>query len=264
MGIALFHLLPESGESLADYFEKNNSDSDWAKLPTSFFIAFISYSLILFVEKIAFDSHSITEHDHGGHQHSEHHSHNTKYADLKATDLAEPLLSPHHLDEEQEKRPSKTLINELEPIQEDEREKTPVKNNSKNVFTDENENINSQVSDKRFANKNRSNGSLPVIIRKESKQSSESSHSSKKYLHHLEKIKIRELGYEEEDENNQYSQDEDEDIDEQIMKNVVSSKGKFSSYMQARNLCKISKLIKIYILFILPKFSYFAKKSQEC
>jgi hypothetical protein len=28
MGIALFHLLPESGESLADYFEKNNSDSD--------------------------------------------------------------------------------------------------------------------------------------------------------------------------------------------------------------------------------------------
>lgn len=264
MGIALFHLLPESGESLADYFEKNNSNSDWAKLPTSFFIAFISYSLILFVEKIAFDSHSITEHDHGGHQHSEHHSHNTKYAYLKATDLAEPLLSPHNLDEEQEKRPSKNLTNELEPIQEDEREKTPVKNNSKNVFSGENENINNQVSDKRFANKNQSNGNLPVIIRKGSKQSSESSHSSKKYFHHLEKLKKRELGYEEEDEDNQYSQDEDEDIDEQIMKNVVSSKGKFSSYMQARNLCTISKQLKIHILIILPNFSYFAKKSQEC
>jgi hypothetical protein len=241
MGIALFHLLPESAESLSDYFKENNSDSDWAKLPTSFFIAFVSYSLILFVEKIAFDSHSITEHDHGGHQHSEHHSHDTKYQDHKGTELAEPLLSPTHEEEDHEKRPSKTLTADLEPIQEDESEKTPVKFNSKKVFTDENvekvEKVENQVINKEYANKNQSNGNLPAI-RKGSRQSTGSSHSSKKYFQNLDRIKRKELGYEEEDEEDHYSPDEDEDMDEQIMKNVVSSKGKFSSYLQARNLCK--------------------------
>lgn len=70
MGIALFHLLPESVENIEEYFE-DEPDSLWKKLPISFFLAFIAYSLILFVEKVAFDSHALIEHEHEeGHGHS--------------------------------------------------------------------------------------------------------------------------------------------------------------------------------------------------
>ena len=35
-----------------------------------YFIAFLTYSLILFIEKVAFNSHALIEHDHGdGHGH---------------------------------------------------------------------------------------------------------------------------------------------------------------------------------------------------
>ena len=57
LGIALFHILPESTEALEKY-----------KIPWAYFCTFLSYSLILFVEKVAFNSHSIL-HDHNEDSH---------------------------------------------------------------------------------------------------------------------------------------------------------------------------------------------------
>lgn len=63
LGIGLFHILPESAERLENL----------TKAPVPYFLAFASYALILFVEKIAFNSHSLM---HGGHDHDhEHHEH---------------------------------------------------------------------------------------------------------------------------------------------------------------------------------------------
>ena len=53
LGIGLFHVLPESAEKLTQY-----------ELPWAYFCAYISYALILFVEKVAFNSHSLL-HGHG-------------------------------------------------------------------------------------------------------------------------------------------------------------------------------------------------------
>ena len=81
LGMGLFHILPESAELL----EKTT------EFPLAYICCFISYALILFVEKIAFNSHSIVHaahcheeahfesHDIHGHGHSredhEHHQH---------------------------------------------------------------------------------------------------------------------------------------------------------------------------------------------
>ena len=116
MGIALFHLLPEASENFEEYFASSAEYAKWKKLPSAFFVAFMSYSLILFVEKIAFDSHSITEHDHGAHEHPEHHSHRTRPEQPhKGSDLSEPLL------EKSENKPVHKpgfKLSVLEPIKE--------------------------------------------------------------------------------------------------------------------------------------------------
>ena len=65
-GIALFHLLPESVEGFKQYFKYHNYNGIFSKIPLSFFIAFISYSFVLFIEKVAFDSHSLLD----GHNHN--------------------------------------------------------------------------------------------------------------------------------------------------------------------------------------------------
>ena len=62
LGIGLFHILPESVEMLEDA----------TKVPLANICCFLSYALILFVEKIAFNSHSIV---HAAHCHEEVHSH---------------------------------------------------------------------------------------------------------------------------------------------------------------------------------------------
>lgn len=88
LGIALFHLLPESAELMKAYFNpeedhdheheeaklrklEEHEESIWEKLPLPYMIAFLSYSLILFIEKVAFNSHALIDHDHGdgGHDH---------------------------------------------------------------------------------------------------------------------------------------------------------------------------------------------------
>ena len=55
LGIGLFHVLPESAEMLESLSE----------MPVAYFCAFSSYALILFVEKVAFNSHALLHgHDH--------------------------------------------------------------------------------------------------------------------------------------------------------------------------------------------------------
>lgn len=71
LGIAFFHLLPEAGEAYETYFKENPSKH--SNFPFSFFFAFISYSLILFIEKVAFNSHSLIDHEHE-HEENEDHS----------------------------------------------------------------------------------------------------------------------------------------------------------------------------------------------
>ena len=53
LGIGLFHVLPEGAEKLADF-----------ELPWAYFCAYLSYALILFVEKVAFNGHALL-HGHG-------------------------------------------------------------------------------------------------------------------------------------------------------------------------------------------------------
>jgi len=95
MGIALFHLLPESIESIDDYFKEG--DSIWKKIPLSYFLAFFSYSLILFVEKVAFDSHSLIEHehDHSKHSHDHEHSEDQELKSSKNKDRSDLLPNSH-------------------------------------------------------------------------------------------------------------------------------------------------------------------------
>lgn len=61
--MGIFHLLPEAAEKFEDYFEDNGIESKITKMPLAFIIAFAAYTLILFIEKIAFDSHALIHHE---------------------------------------------------------------------------------------------------------------------------------------------------------------------------------------------------------
>lgn len=56
MGIGLFHLLPEANLFISTAQTSRNS------FPLGYFVAFLSYSLILCIEKVLFDSESLTDH----------------------------------------------------------------------------------------------------------------------------------------------------------------------------------------------------------
>jgi zinc transporter 1/2/3 len=89
MGIALFHLLPESNENFEGYFKKMAPESAFKDLPNAYFIAFLCYSLVLFVEKVAFNSHALIEHDHG-----DGHGHNHGHEELHGHDSKKETLAP--------------------------------------------------------------------------------------------------------------------------------------------------------------------------
>lgn len=80
IGISLIHILPETASDFKNFFHKNGHTT-LEKLPICYFIAFFSFSLILFIEKVAFDSHALIEHEHGDgddhiHKHEDNHIHN--------------------------------------------------------------------------------------------------------------------------------------------------------------------------------------------
>ena len=143
-----------------------------------YFIAFVSYSLILFLEKVAFDSHSLTEHT--------HHKEN----DLD--ELNEPLMT-------EEKEEDKPL-----PI---------ARSISQSVKPKQKEDLSDYFNAKKEPN------------------------PKDNIFHDCFALKFnRRYSFDNTDTNN--ISEIDSDQDENTLKNVVSSKGKFASYLQARNLSK--------------------------
>ena len=101
IGIGLFHLLPEGSE-------KFEGVSILGEYPCAYFMAFGSYSLILFIEKVAFNSHALIIHDHEhGHGH-EHHHH--EHEEIKNTGLLPPV-DIHEIENQEQLVPN----NEGEP-----------------------------------------------------------------------------------------------------------------------------------------------------
>ena len=57
IGIGLFHLLPDASYDFENYYKsKEGSTSFFYGFPMSYFIAFLSYSFILYLEKVAFST----------------------------------------------------------------------------------------------------------------------------------------------------------------------------------------------------------------
>jgi hypothetical protein len=71
IGIGLFLLLPEAKESFDSYF-KGEEHNPWYEMPYSFFLAFATYSFLLFFEKVAFNMNSIIPDDGQPHHHHHH------------------------------------------------------------------------------------------------------------------------------------------------------------------------------------------------
>ena len=153
LGIGFFHLMPEATENFENYFLNEGINSFIKGWPMPYLLAFLSYSFILYIEKVAFNSHALIAHTHG----DENNCDNEDNLD----ELKEPLISDNK------------------------------NNSSKKIYHDcindlyENNNNNANI----FLNKYKNNND--------------------------------EIGN-----------------DEQIIRNIISSKGQFSSVMHSRNLSK--------------------------
>ncbi len=80
ISVAIIHILPETIEEMNDYLKSQNSIL--TDIPICNIIAFLSFSLILFIEKVVFNSHSLIDHGHDhGHDHGEHDEDNIDYED---------------------------------------------------------------------------------------------------------------------------------------------------------------------------------------
>ena len=157
LGIGFFHLMPEATESFENYFLNEGKNSFIKGWPMAFLLAFLCYSFILYLEKVAFNSHVLIAHTH---THREE-INNVEDKD-NINDLNTPLLVDHNNDIENNNKIYHDCINDL---YED--------NNNAEIY---------------FKNNNNENG---------------------------------EIGN-----------------DEQIIRNIISSKGQFSSVLHSRNLSK--------------------------
>ena len=93
MGIGLFHVLPESAEMLEDLTDA----------PIAYFCSFFSYALILFVEKVAFNSHSLL-HGHG-HEHKNDESNRITLSKLNETERETKNEEGNDNEENEKKEP---------------------------------------------------------------------------------------------------------------------------------------------------------------
>ena len=85
LGIGFFHILPEATTNFENYFLNEGNNSYIKGWPIVYLLAFLSYSFILYLEKVAFNSHALIAHTHGeGHNPDEENLDN---------ELKEPLLS---------------------------------------------------------------------------------------------------------------------------------------------------------------------------
>ena len=175
MGIGLFHLLPEAQENFESYYlTPKGQKSVFYNQPLSYFIAFISYSLILFLEKVAFDSHALTAHTHGEEGTHIHHD-----------DINQPLL-----DDEEELALNKKKSDIAEEF-----------------FKPQNP----------FDKENNVYHDCTNIYKSTTKSSDQGKINGNKNNFLIE-------------------EKEDSDEDENTIKNVLSTKGQFASFLQTRNI----------------------------
>lgn len=71
--MSLFVLIPKAKETLEEYIEEQKfTKSGWTDMPYAFACVWISYSFLLLIEKVVFDTSNGASHNHG-HQHSNDH-----------------------------------------------------------------------------------------------------------------------------------------------------------------------------------------------
>lgn len=103
IGIGLFHLLPDASFDFDQYYRsKEGSSSFFYGFPMSYFIAFLSYSFILYLEKVAFST-------------DEKKSGKDKLEDKKEYKLDDEIFEPLLKNEENNKE--KDEINEFQELQ---------------------------------------------------------------------------------------------------------------------------------------------------
>lgn len=188
MGIGLFHLLPEANENFQKYYSTPEGQAAFfLDKPMPYFIAFISYSLILFLEKVAFDSHSLTEHTHN--------------KDKDFDELNEPLLKEENEEDSKEKEQKDKSI-------------SIARSTTQSAKLKQKEDLSDYFNAKKEPN------------------------PKDNIFHDCFALKYnRRYSFDQTDANNLSEIDSDQD--ENTLKNVVSSKGKFASYLQARNISMI-------------------------
>ena len=155
LGIGFFHLMPEASESFENYFLNEGSNSIFKNIPISYLLAFLSYCFILYIEKVAFNSHALIAHTHGDESNIEY--------DENFDELKEPLIGGNN------KSNKKIYHDCTNNLYEDNN------NNDVNLFYRQNLDGNDEIGD-----------------------------------------------------------------DEQIIRNIISSKGQFSSVLHSRNLSKFN------------------------
>ena len=94
LGIGFFHILPEATKNFENFFLNEGKDSYIKGWPIVYLLAFLSYSLILYIEKVAFNSHALIAHTHGE-------GHNSDEENLD-DELKEPLLAGNNDNKENE------------------------------------------------------------------------------------------------------------------------------------------------------------------
>jgi len=200
MGIALFHLLPEAGENFEKYYQTPEGKISFVfGQPLSYFIAFISYSLILFLEKVAFNSHALTSHTHNHIENENENEEIHEHIHYDKNELKEPLLL----------------------------------NNEENFYNTNLKQINNINNDEINKNKN--------YKKYKSKDDDHVYHNcfSIYYKNYKEILNKNNLNLKKFKSDNVFEEEEiDSEEDENILKNVVSSKGQFASFLQARNMSK--------------------------
>ena len=125
IGIGLFHLLPDASFDFDQYYKsKEGSSSFFYGFPMSYFIAFLSYSFILYLEKVAFSTDEKKSQK------------DIKLADKKEYKLDDEIIEPLLKEEnDKERNDDNVNINEFQELQ---------YNNKEN----ENEKINSTIMSK--------------------------------------------------------------------------------------------------------------------
>ncbi len=139
IGIGLFHLLPDASFDFEQYYQSKEGKASFIYgFPMSYFIAFLSYSFILYLEKVAFSTNETTKEENNVNV-------NINNADEKIDEeIIEPLLK------EEEKNENANNIKEIKI--DNDNDNDIMENNSDNELKelkDKNEKINYSLMYKR-------------------------------------------------------------------------------------------------------------------